>query len=78
MAVEDFDVVDGADPLPDVRLQQPPAQQVQLDCRGAAEFAPLLSSRQLLRATTPQHVEVAALRDSAALAPTTLLPTAQR
>jgi hypothetical protein len=44
MAVEDFDVVDGADPLPDVRLQQPPAQQVQLDCRGAAEFAPLLSS----------------------------------
>ena len=100
MAVEDFDVVDGADALPDVRFQQRAAQQVQLDRRGVAEFAlsaQLVSgqpnghpgqvavvadlraggdqvvmdageqSRQLVGAAAPQHMEVAALRNSAAL-----------
>jgi hypothetical protein len=100
MAVEDFDVVDSADALPDVRLQQRAAQQVQLDGRGVAEFARSAQlvagqpnghprqvavvadlracgdqvvmdageqSRQFVGATTPQHVEVAALRNSAAL-----------
>ena len=100
MAVEDLDVVDGADALPDMRFQQRPAQQVQLDRRRVAEFARSAQlvaghpnghprqvavvadlrtggdqvvmdageqSRQLVGAATPQHVKVAALRNSAAL-----------